>query len=83
MEQIAPFHIIDYAITYALLTSSPINWYGEKTLLLGLGKLNFTQHEYMIGVYSHVLLFVVGYLASLFFKLKRIYAHLPILGIWT
>jgi SSS family solute:Na+ symporter len=35
---------------------------------LDLGDLNFTHHKYMLGVYSHVILFVVGYLASLLFK---------------
>jgi SSS family solute:Na+ symporter len=56
---------------YALLTSSPVNWGGQERLLLDLGRLNFTHHEYMIGVYSHVLLCVVGYLASFFFKSKK------------
>ncbi len=53
---------------YALLTSQPVFWGGKNQLLLDLGPLNFTHHEYMIGVYSHVLLCVVGYVASLFFK---------------
>lgn len=53
---------------YALLTSSPVFWDGKERLLLDLGKFNFTHHGYMIGVYSHILLLVIGYLASLFFK---------------
>ena len=53
---------------YALLTSNSIMVHGEKRLILDLGSLNFRHHEYMIGVYSHLILFVVGYLASLFFK---------------
>lgn len=53
---------------YALLTSTPVDWGGEDRLLLDLGGLNFTHHEYMIGVYSHILLCAVGYVASLFFK---------------
>jgi SSS family solute:Na+ symporter len=53
---------------YALLTSTPVFWGDQERLLLNLGKLNFTHHEYMIGVYSHILLLVFGYLASLFFK---------------
>ncbi len=53
---------------YALLTSTPVFWGGQERLLLNLGNLNFTHHEYMIGVYSHLLLFGVGYVASLFFK---------------
>jgi len=53
---------------YALLTSTPVFWGGQGQLLLNLGILNFTHHEYMIGVYSHLLLFGVGYVASLFFE---------------
>ncbi len=53
---------------YALLTSQQVFWNGKKQLLLDLGSLNFAQHEYLIGVYSHVLLFGIGYVASLFFK---------------
>jgi SSS family solute:Na+ symporter len=56
---------------YALLTSSPVSWGGKERLLLDLGNLNFTHHEYMIGVYSHILLLVFGYLASLFFKSEK------------
>jgi solute:Na+ symporter, SSS family len=56
---------------YAFLTSMPVYWGGEKQVLLILGNLNFKHHEYMIGVYSHILLFVVGYLASLFFKNEK------------
>ena len=44
---------------YALLTSKGY---------LDLGKYNFSHHKYMLGVYSHVVLFVVGYFASFFFK---------------
>jgi SSS family solute:Na+ symporter len=33
-----------------------------------MGSLNFTQHKYMLGVYSHVVLFGVGWLASFLFK---------------
>jgi SSS family solute:Na+ symporter len=53
---------------YALLTSTPVFWGDQERLLLNLGNLNFTHHEYMIGVYSHLLLLGVGYVASLFFK---------------
>jgi SSS family solute:Na+ symporter len=56
---------------YALLTSIPVYWGGKEHVLLNLGDLNFKHHEYMIGVYSHILLFVVGYLASLFFKNEK------------
>jgi SSS family solute:Na+ symporter len=39
--------------------------------LEGQTSLNFPHHHYMIGVYSHIVLFVFGYVASLFFKHKR------------
>lgn len=56
---------------YALLTSTPVTWGGQERRLLDLGALNFTHHEYMIGVYSHILLCVVGYLASYLFKSEK------------
>jgi solute:Na+ symporter, SSS family len=49
---------------YAVLTSTTL----DNGLLLDLGPLNFTHHEYMLGVYSHFVLFFVGYVASYFFK---------------
>ena len=52
---------------YAVLTSKSFQ-IGDLTLHLDLGRWNFTHHSYMIGVYSHIVLFVVGYLASLVFK---------------
>ncbi|MHC4645371.1 MAG: sodium:solute symporter family protein [Planctomycetota bacterium] len=35
---------------------------------VNLGRLNFTHHKYMLGVYSHAVLFGVAYIASFFFK---------------
>ncbi len=52
---------------YAVLTSSSFQL-GDLTLHLDMGRYNFTHHSYMIGVYSHIVLLVVGYVASLFFK---------------
>ena len=49
---------------YAVLTTTKI---GDH-VILDLGKYNFPQHKYMLGVYSHIIVFVVGYVASLFFK---------------
>lgn len=49
---------------YALLSSSSVN--GKP--MLDLGRLNFTHHKYMLGVYSHLILFGVGLVASYFFK---------------
>jgi solute:Na+ symporter, SSS family len=51
---------------YAFLTSTPIGL-KNPTLLLDFGNFNFTHHKLMLGVYSHLVVIVVGYLASLFF----------------
>jgi len=53
---------------YAMLTSTKFEVGGEERILLDLGNWNFTQHKYMLGVYSHLIVIVVGYAASLFFK---------------
>lgn len=55
---------------YAVLTSTKvdIDGSGSKKILLDLGVWNFQQHKYMLGVYSHLIVLVVGYVASLFFK---------------
>ncbi|MDB4922059.1 sodium:solute symporter [Mucilaginibacter sp.] len=52
---------------YAFLTSTKIGTGNHKILLLNLGKYNFTHNKLMIGVYSHLVIIGVGYLASLFF----------------
>ncbi len=49
---------------YAILTSMKIG----DNLILDLGNWNFTHHKYMLGVYTHVIVLVVGYVSSLFFK---------------
>lgn len=55
---------------YAVLTSTKVDLDGDgtKNTLLDLGDWNFKQHKYMLGVYSHLIVLVVGYLASFFFK---------------
>ncbi len=53
---------------WAVLTSSTIGSGDEERLIIDMGSLNFTQHKYMLGVYSHVVLFGVGWLASFLFK---------------
>jgi len=53
---------------WAILTSSSVGSGAEKHLMLDLGSMNYGHHKYMLGVYSHVVLFGVGYLASFFFK---------------
>lgn len=52
---------------YAFLTSTRIGLGENKTLLLDLGRFNFTHDKLMLGVYSHLVVIVVGYVASLFF----------------
>jgi len=51
---------------YAFFTSTPIGIKNPK-LLVDFGKFNFTHHKLMLGVYSHLVVIIVGYLASLFF----------------
>ena len=55
---------------YAVLTSTNVDIDGDgtKSTLLDLGKWNFKHHKFMLGVYSHLIVLVVGYLASFFFK---------------
>ena len=55
---------------YAVLTSTKVDIDGDgtKSTLLDLGEWNFKYHKFMLGVYSHLIVLVVGYLASFFFK---------------
>lgn len=50
---------------YALLTGAAA---GDSEPILNLGDWNFTHHKLMLGVYSHIVVIVVGYIASFFFK---------------
>lgn len=52
---------------YAFLTSTQIGVGDNKRLLLDLGKYNFGHDKLMLGVYSHLVVIGVGYIASLFF----------------
>ena len=61
---------------YAVFTTTKI---GDH-LILDLGKYNFPHHKYMLGVYSHIIVFVVGYIASLFFKTESADENLTIYG---
>ncbi|MBR6251937.1 MAG: hypothetical protein IKR17_12215, partial [Bacteroidales bacterium] len=54
---------------YAVLTTTHT---ADGTLLLDLGAYNFPHHQYMLGVYSHIIVLVVGYFASLFFPAQTI-----------
>lgn len=66
---------------YAVLTSTKFDLGGsEKQAILDLGRFNFPHHKYMLGVYSHVVLFIVGYLASFFFKPDREVRQMTLYG---
>ncbi len=52
---------------YAFLTSTEIGVGEHKKLLVDLGPYNFTHNKLMLGVYSHLVVMSVGYIASLFF----------------
>jgi len=60
---------------WAFLTSTPIGIRNSK-LLLDLGRFNFTHHKLMLGVYSHLVVIVVGYTASLFFPKPQLAPNL-------
>lgn len=61
---------------YAFLTSAKIGLGDDKHILLNLGKYNFHQHKYMLGVYSHLVVIVVGYIGSLFFPKPQVSSNL-------
>ena len=64
----------------AVLTSTKFDISGQERLLLDLGAWNFAQHKYMLGVYSHVVLFVVGWAASYLFPSKNVDPRLTVAG---
>jgi len=51
-----------------------------KELILNWGRFNFTHDKYMLQVYSNVVLFGVGYIASYFFKSEEDVRHLTFYG---
>lgn len=61
---------------YAILTTTEIGG----ALVLDLGKYNFPHHKYMLGVYSHLIVLVVGYFASFLFKNEKVDEELTIYG---
>ena len=65
---------------WAVLTSTPIGFGDEPKLLIDMGRFNFTHHKYMLGVYSHLVLFGVGYMASYLFPKPAINTNLTIHG---
>lgn len=67
---------------YAVLTSTKVDIQGTgvKETLLDLGSWNFSHHKYMLGVYSHLIVLVVGYLASFLFAAPLAAKELTIHG---
>ncbi len=63
---------------YAVLTSQK---FGDSTLL-DLGTWNFSHHKYMLGVYSHLIVVIIGYIASLFFKSDHPHDELTFHALW-
>jgi SSS family solute:Na+ symporter len=65
-----------------MLTSTKFDLDGDgvKRVILDLGRFNFPHHKYMLGVYSHIVLFVVAWIASHFFKSEPIDENLTIYG---
>lgn len=61
---------------WALLTSTPIGTSGKEKILIDLGQFNYPHHKYMIGVYSHVVLILFGYVGSLFYRNEKVDASL-------
>ncbi len=61
---------------YAVLTTTQING----SLVLDFGAYNFPHHKYMLGVYSHLIVLVVGYFASFLFKSEKAKDELTIYG---
>jgi solute:Na+ symporter, SSS family len=51
---------------YAFFTTTPVGLNNPR-LLLDFGEYNFPHHKLMLGVYSHLIVIVVGWVASLFF----------------
>jgi solute:Na+ symporter, SSS family len=61
---------------WALLTSTKFEIGGVKTILVDMGAFNYTHNKMMLGVYSHVVVFIVGFFASYMFKKNNDIDHL-------
>jgi SSS family solute:Na+ symporter len=64
----------------ALLSSTPMTFGGEQKILLDLGDFNYTHHKYMLGVYSHIVLFVTAWAASYLFPARAVSDSLTYAG---
>jgi len=65
---------------YGVLTTTKVGSGPDAQLMLDLGEWNFKHHTYMLGVYSHLIVLIVGYIASLFFKTPLADKELTIYG---
>lgn len=65
---------------YATLTTTKIGSGDEAHLILDLGDWNFPYNKLMLGVYSHLIVLVVGYLTSFCFKTPLAGKELTIYG---
>lgn len=65
---------------YAVLTTTKFGNDPDAGIILDLEDWNFKHHTYMLGVYSHLIVLVVGYIASLFFKTPLADKELTIYG---
>ena len=63
---------------WGTLTTTEVNTEGIPGVLWDLGQFNFPHHTYMLGVYSHIVLFVFGWLGSYFFKPQTVAENLYI-----
>ncbi len=63
---------------YAVLTTTKFG--DSDTVILDLGSWNFRHHTYMLGVYSHLIVLVLGYATSFFFKTPLADRELTIYG---
>lgn len=65
---------------YAVVTSTHIGSGENERLILDLGKMNFTHHKLMLGVYSHLIVLFVGYGASYLFPRQEVDRNLLFAG---
>ncbi len=63
---------------YAILTSMKIG----DNVILDLGDWNFTHHKYMLGVYTHLIVLIVGYFASFLFPHEEVHEDLTVFAWW-
>lgn len=61
---------------YAVLSTTKIG----DDLILDFGAYNFPHHKYMLGVYSHLIVLVIGYFASFLFKSEKVDDNLTFYG---